>query len=213
MAGDIPQAQPPPAPAPRQHQHPYLLLWRWRRNPLRRRTDRTQGWIALGLLLAVLAAAPAAMFTAGDAAYRHYRDLAAHQESTRDHVPAVLVHDAPRHPEPGSDEARQTRYPAEVRFTAPDGGMGTGKADVEPGLPAESTVLVWVDAAGAVTGPPLDDEQIRSRTMGWAILAFLGVVLTGLAAHGVTGLVLYRRNLAAWDTEWAATSPRWSRSP
>ncbi|MFF9454168.1 Rv1733c family protein [Streptomyces flaveolus] len=211
MAGDIPRAQPPPAPAPRQH--PYVLLWRWRRNPLRRRTDRMQAWIVLGLLLAAPAAALAAMFTVGDAAYRHYRDTAAHQERTRDHVPAVLVRDAPRHPEPGSDEARKTRYPVEVRFTAPDAGTRTGKADVEPGLPAGSTVLVWVDTAGGITDPPLDAGQIRSRTMGWAILAFLGVILTGLAAHGVTGLLLHRRNLAEWDRAWAATSPRWSRSP
>ncbi|MEU3661048.1 hypothetical protein AB0E77_15030 [Streptomyces sp. NPDC032940] len=211
MAGDTPRAQPPPAAAPRHH--PHLLLWRWRRNPLRRRTDRTQAWIALGLLLAVLVASPAAMFAAGDAAYRHYRATAAHQERTRDHVPAALVHDAPRHPEPGSDEARRTRYPVEVRFTAPDGATHTGKADVEPGLPADSTVLVWVDTAGTITEPPLDADQIRSRAMGWAILAFLAVALTGLAAHALTGLLLHRRNLADWATAWAATSPRWSRSP
>ncbi|MEV7796303.1 hypothetical protein [Streptomyces sp. NPDC087512] len=211
MAGEIPQAQPPPEPGPRRH--PYVALWRWRRNPLRRRTDRVQAWIALGLLLAVLAAAPAAMFAVGDTAYRHYRDTAAHQERSRDHLPAVLVHDAPRHPEPGSEEAKKTRYPVEVRFTGPDGTPRTGKADVEPGLTAGSTVRVWADSAGRITEPPLDTGQIRSRTMGWAILAFLGVVLTGLAAHAATGLVLHRRNLAQWDQAWATTAPRWSRFP
>ncbi len=49
--------------------------------------------------------------------------------------------------------------------------------------------------------------------MGWAILASLGVVLTGLAAHAATAFVLRRRNLAGWDAAWAATAPRWSRSP
>ncbi|GAA5204722.1 Rv1733c family protein [Streptomyces thinghirensis] len=212
MAGEIPRAQPPPdVPAP--GRHPHLLLWRWRRNPLRRRTDRLEGWVALGILLAVLVAAPAAMFAVGDTAYRHYRSTAEHEARTRDHRPAVLVHDAPRHPEPGSDEAKKTRYPVKVRFTGPDGTARTGRADVEPGLSADSTVLVWVDAAGEITEPPLTSEQIRSRTMGWAILAFLGVVLTGLAAHAATALVLRRRNLAGWDAAWAATAPRWSRSP
>ncbi|WP_395575132.1 hypothetical protein [Streptomyces sp. BK79] len=209
MAGQIPQAQPPP-PGPAPGGNPHVPLWRWRRNPLRRRTDRAEAWIALGLLLAVSAAAPAAMFAAGDAAHRHYRSAAEHEARTREHRAAVLVHDAPRHPEPGSDEARKTRYPVEVRFTGPDGATRTGESDVEPGLPAGSTVLVWVGPAGEITGPPLSTEQIRSRTMGWALLAFLGVVLTGLAAHGVTGLVLRRRNLAAWDAAWAATAPRWS---
>ncbi|MBQ1099541.1 hypothetical protein KBY55_26640 [Streptomyces sp. b94] len=212
MAGEIPRAQPPPdVPAP--GRHPYLPLWRWRRNPLRRRTDRTQGWVALGILLAVLVAAPATMFAVGDTAYRHYRSTAEHEARTRDHRPAVLVHDAPRHPEPGSDEAKKSRYPVKVRFTGPDGAARTGRTDVEPGLPADSTVLVWVDAAGEITEPPLTSEQIRSRTMGWAILAFLGVVLAGLAAHAATALVLRRRNLAGWDAAWAATAPRWSRSP
>ncbi|MDG9694886.1 hypothetical protein QC281_32855 [Streptomyces sp. DH17] len=212
MAGETPRAQPPP-PDPAPGRDPHLLLWRWRRNPLRRRTDRVQAWIALGLVLAVLSAAPAAMYAVGDTVHRHYRSTAEHEARTRDHRPAVLVHDAPRHPEPGSDEAKKARYPVEVRFTGPDGTTRTGETDVEPGLPADSTVLVWVDATGEITGPPLTADQIRSRTMGWAILAFLGVVLTGLAVHGVTGLVLHRRNLAGWDAAWADTAPRWSRAP
>lgn len=215
MAGDTPQALPPPDPDPDPDpgRRPRLPLWRWRRNPLRRRTDRLRAWIALGLLLAVLAAAPAAMFAVGDAAHRHYRGTAEHEARTGEHRPAVLVHDAPRHPEPGSDEAKQTRYPVTVRFTGPDGESRTGKTEVEPGLSADSTVLTWVDADGRITEPPLTAQEIRSRTMGWAILAFLGVVLTGLAAHAITGLVLHRRNLAQWDAAWATTAPRWSRLP
>ncbi|MBZ6130162.1 Rv1733c family protein [Streptomyces olivaceus] len=220
MAGEIPPAQPPPAvpepepdPEPDPGRDPHLPFWRWRRNPLRRRSDRLRAWIALGLALAVLVAAPVAMFAVGDGAYRHYRDTAEHERRTRDQRPAVLVHDAPRHPEPGSDESKKVRYPVTVRFTGPDGAPRTGKTEVEPGLSADTTVLVWVDADGAVTGPPLAAEEIRSRTMGWAVLAFLGVVLAGIAAHAATGLVLHRRNLAGWDEAWAATAPRWSRSP
>ncbi|MFF9266866.1 hypothetical protein ACF1G3_07780 [Streptomyces rochei] len=214
MAGEIPRAQPPPAePDPVRDAHPYVLLWQWRRNPLRRRTDRLRAWIALGLALFVLLAAPAAMYAVGDTVHRHYRSTAEHEARTRDQRPAVLVHDAPRHPEPGSDEARETRYPVEVRFTGPDGAVRTGTTDVEPGLPADSTVLVWVDAAGEITGPPLTADEIRSRTMGWALLAFLGVVLAGLAAHGVAGRVLHRRNLAGWDAAWADTARRWTKAP
>ncbi|CAM5612749.1 Proline rich protein membrane protein OS=Streptomyces tendae OX=1932 GN=GUR47_31130 PE=4 SV=1 [Streptomyces tendae] len=214
MAGEVPRAQPPPAvPDPEPVRHPYLLLWRWRRNPLRRPSDRLGAWLSLGIVLAVLVAAPAAMFGVGDSAYRHYRNTAEHEARSRDQRPAVLTHDAPRHPEPGSDEARKARYPVPVRYTGPDGVSRTVTTEVAPGLAADSTVLVWVDAQGRITGPPLTTEQIRSRTMGWAILAFLGVVLTGLAAHAATGLVLHRRNLAQWDAAWANTAPRWSRFP
>ncbi|MFG3246532.1 hypothetical protein [Streptomyces sp. NPDC048187] len=216
MVGETPRAQPPPTGPGRGAGpvgHPYLLLRRWRRNPLRRRTDRLRARIALGLVLAVLVAAPAAMFEVGDSAYRHYVSTAEHEARTRDHRPAVLTHDAPRHPEPGSDEAKQARYPVTVRFTGPDGAIRTGTTEVAPGLRADSTVLVWVDAEGGITEPPLTTEEIRSRTMGWAIFAFLGVVLTGLAAHAATGCLLHRRNLAQWEADWAATAPRWCGLP
>ncbi|MBQ0825422.1 Rv1733c family protein [Streptomyces tagetis] len=210
MAGDTSHAPPPPD---RRGDRPHPLLWRWRRNPLRRPSDRLQAWIALGLALAVLVAAPLAASAAGDAAHRHYRGTAEHQERTRAHVPAVLVHDTPRHPEPGSPEARESRYPVTVRFTGPDGETRTGTAEVEPGLTAGNTVHVWTDARGTITEPPLGAGEIRSRAMGWAILALLAVVLSGLAAYGIGGRMLHRRNLAGWDTDWAATEPRWSRFP
>lgn len=212
MSGEIPPAQPPPAPGPCGRAHP-RPLWLWRRNPLRRRTDRLEGWIALGLLLAVPALGLVVMFAVGDAAYRHYRATAWHQAHTRHATPAVLVHDSPGHPEPGSDEARQTRYPVTVRYTAPDGRTRTGKADVLPGLSAGSTADVWVGADGTLTEPPWTGEQVRSRAMGWALPAFLSVAVAGLAAHRAAGLALRRRNLDAWDAEWAETAPRWTMSP
>ncbi|GDY59887.1 hypothetical protein SVIO_105100 [Streptomyces violaceusniger] len=55
--------------------------------------------------------------------------------------------------------------------------------------------------------------QIRSRTMGWGLVAFLTVLLAGAAAYRCAAVVLRRRNLAEWDTEWAETAPRWTASP
>ncbi|GAA2240147.1 hypothetical protein GCM10010145_02190 [Streptomyces ruber] len=222
MSGPIPPAQPPPAPHHHQHGplHP-LTLWRRRHNPLRRRTDRLQCGIALGLLLLVPALGLVATFTVGDAAHRHYRATAEHQARTRHLTPAVLVHDAPRHPEPGSAEARKTRYPVPVRYTAPasapapasGGETRTAETDVLPGLPGGSTVDVWVAADGSLTEAPLTTEQVRGRTMGWAISAFLAVALTGTALYGAAARLLRRRNLAEWDARWAEVAPRWSTSP
>ncbi|MEU2898973.1 hypothetical protein AB0O72_28525 [Streptomyces sp. NPDC088106] len=204
MAGEIPPAQPPPGPPPRP------VLWRWRRNPLRRRTDRLQTWIGLGVLIAVLAAAPVAAVLVGDAARGHYEDTARHQLQTRYETNATLTEDAPRHPEPGSDEEKQTRYPVEVRVVTREGRTRTTRAEVRPGLTADNTVRIWITADGEATERPLTSEEIRSRTMGWALLTAIGVALTGAAAHALTGLVLRRRNLAHWDTAWAETAPRWT---
>ncbi|MFG3305323.1 hypothetical protein [Streptomyces wuyuanensis] len=205
MIGSIPQAQPPP-------ENPRLPLWRWRRNPLLRPVDRLQGWIGLCVLVAVAAAAPAAMCRAGDTAHRHYERIAHDQARVRQHIPAILVHDVPRHPDPGSAEARETLYPAEVRFTGPGGHTRTAETPVAPGLSANSTVHIWTDADGTPTDPPLDADRIRSHSMGWAALAGIAVVASGAAAYRLAGLALRRRNLEAWDRAWAETGPRWTTS-
>lgn len=209
----------PPSPTPRPHtpspppradeRRTAITPWRLRRNPLRRRTDLLRAWFGLVLLPAVLAAAPAAGYLAADAAHRHYTVAAERHTQTRRHTTAVLVHDVPRHPEPGSAEEQNTRYPAEVRFTDAGGRTRTATADVPPGLRAGSTVHVWTDAHG-VHGPPPTPGQIHSRTMGWAILAALSVVAAGAAAYGAVAFALHRRNLAAWARAWSGTAPRWT---
>ncbi|GHA15685.1 hypothetical protein AB0B37_15260 [Streptomyces olivaceoviridis] len=186
---------------------------RLRRNPLCRRTDLVQAWIGLGLLLAALAATPAAMVLVGDAAHRHYARTARHQAATRHHTTAILLQDARRHPEPGSAEARKTRYPAEVRFTDAHGHTRTATAEVRPALAKGSAVRVWVGTDGTLTDPPLSPSEIRSRAMGSALIATLGVHVTAAAAYGAACRVIQRRNLAAWDTAWARTAPRWTTSP
>ncbi|MFI9830940.1 hypothetical protein ACIHIX_25040 [Streptomyces sp. NPDC051913] len=199
-------------PAPPVEEPPRVLLWRWRRNPLRRRTDLAQGWIAAALLVAVLATTPVAMFLVGDAAYRHYLETARHQAATRHHTPAILVRDAPRHPEPGSDEAKKALYPASVRFTDPHGHTRTAKADVEPALPAGSTVRVWVDNESKITDPPMTMTQVRDHVMGYAVLAAMAVPLLGAAAYGYASRRLERHNLARWDAAWADVARRWTAS-
>ncbi|PZH00583.1 hypothetical protein C1I97_23160 [Streptomyces sp. NTH33] len=217
MSGGLPRSQPPsenlPSEEPATEELSRVKLWRLRRNPLRRPTDLLQAWVGLGLLLAVLAAVPAAMFLVGDAAFRHYVRTAEHQEQTRWQTTAVLVHDSPRHPEPGSEEAKTARYPVQVRFTDPGGRTRTARADVHPGLSAGSSVDVWADTDGRITEPPMTDDQIRSRSMGWAIIAALTVCAAGAAAYGTTALALRRRNLSAWAAAWSRTAPRWTTSP
>ncbi|MFF7206178.1 hypothetical protein [Streptomyces sp. NPDC008141] len=206
MASRIPLAQPPP------EEHSRVLLWRWRRNPLRRRTDLLQAWIALSLFLATLAATPAATVLAKETAHRHYQQAARHQAGTRHATPAVLVDDAPRHPEPGSDEAKHALYPVTVRFTDPRGHTRTAESDVRPGLPADSAIRVWVSDEGKITDPPLTPQQIHSRTMGCALLAAMTVPLAGAALYGYASRRLERRNLAAWDKDWIHTAPLWTSS-
>jgi hypothetical protein len=72
-------------------------------------------------------------------------------------------------------------------------------------------VVVWVEATGQQTGPPLQPSQVRSQAQLAAIivpfvLAFI-LLWTGQLAKNV----LDRRRLARWDTDWRATGPPWTR--
>lgn len=199
---------PPPPRRP-----PRVLWWRLRRNPLRRRSDLVQGWIGLALLLTASAAVPAAAVVVGDAAHDRCTRTARQQAQTRHETTATLLENARRHPEPGSAEARRTRYPTQVRFTDAEGRPRTATTDVPPSLSKGSTLRVWVGTDGQLTDPPLTPDQIRTRTRGWAIIAALAVSTTTATAYGVTARVVQRRNLAAWDRAWADTAPRWTAAP
>ncbi|MBH5337688.1 hypothetical protein IHE55_24110 [Streptomyces pactum] len=206
MTGEVPRAQPPPAavgrPAP----------WRRPRNPLRRPTDVARAWLGPVLAVVLLAATPTVALLVGDAAHHRLGQDARQQARTRQHIEVVLVHAAPRHPEPGSDEARAARYPVPVRFTGPDGRVRTVEAEVPQGLPAGSTARVWVDDRGRVTEPPLTREQVRNGALGWGLVAAGAVALAGAAAYSAVRYELERRDLAAWETAWARTAPRWTSS-
>jgi hypothetical protein len=206
MPGRTPPRLPP-------RELPRVMFWRLRRNPLRRRSDLAQAWIGLGLTLAVLAATPVALFLVGDAAHHHYARTAQHQAATRHPTTAVLVEDARSHPEPGSAEARQTLYPTKVRFTDPHGRTHTAHADAQPALPRGTTIRVWADTDGELTDPPLSHDQIRSRAMGSALVAVRGVHIAAAIAYKTADRVIRQHNLAAWETAWAATAPRWTASP
>ncbi|GAA2494409.1 Rv1733c family protein [Streptomyces longisporus] len=201
----------PPPPPPREL--PRVMLWRLRRNPLRRRGDLLQAWLGIGLVLAALAATPLAMFLVGDVAHDHYTRTARHQAETRHDTTATLLEDARRHPEPGSAEAKKTRYPTKVRCIDRNGHTHTATADVQPALTKGSIIRVWAGTDGKLTDPPLSPRQVRDRAVGSAVIAALAVQATAAVAYGTVARIIDRRNLAAWDTAWAETAPRWTTSP
>ncbi|WP_346656921.1 hypothetical protein [Streptomyces sp. F001] len=86
------------------------MPWRLRRNPLRRRTDLWQAWIALGLLLTVPAATPAAMILTGDIAHRHYTRTAQHQAQTRHERAQIRKHQRRAARAPKGSPAKTAEY-------------------------------------------------------------------------------------------------------
>jgi hypothetical protein len=174
------------------------------RNPLRRTLDRAEGAIVGGLIVAFLAGVPLTAAVAGHLTESIGSRIAHAQQAARHQVPAVLLATAPT--------AGYSGYQPEVRvsWTAPDGQRRIGAVSALPGQRAGSTVMVWADAAGRLTGPPLTLAQVRDQAAMIAIVAVMVLGLTLWCAGELAHYLLGRRRLAAWDAEWRAIGPQWT---
>jgi hypothetical protein len=174
------------------------------RNPLRRGSDRAETAMLGILLAAFLAGAPFVAHAAGSWTYDGSAREAQAQQVAIHQVRATLLQAAA----PWTLSAGGAEVPA--RWKAPDGQVRTGQVFAASGAPAGSTVMVWVNQSGQLTDSPLMPGQVAGRADMARVLAVVafGVVLILLGLAGRWGLD--RRRLAAWDTDWLATGPRWS---
>ena len=171
------------------------------RNPLRRRCDRVEAAILAGLVAAFVLGGSVAALAAGRWAYDTALCTEHAGEAVRHQVAAVLLTTA---------EAWSPAT-ARARWTAPGGGARTGWVPAPAGAPAGMAVRVCVDAAGRPAEPPLRHSQV----VGQAVMAATAAVFTLAVLVGGAGWfarrLADRRRLAAWDAQWRATGPRWSR--
>lgn len=172
------------------------------RNPLRRGLDRAEAAIIAGLAVVFLAAAPVTAATAGHLAYGIASRSASAQRSWHQ-APAVVLASVTV---PG-----QFASTVPARWASPTGARRTGMVPVLASAIAGSTVMVWIDASGQLTGRPLGRSQVRAQAVMAAVLApvVLGLLLgcAGLVAHWALG----RRRTTAWDAGWQAIEPLWTR--
>jgi hypothetical protein len=174
------------------------------RNPLRRAVDRAEAAVVAGLAVAFVVVAPLTAFAAGHVAYSMGSRTALAEQAAWHRAPAVLLAGVP-----GAGDDNQV--PA--RWTSLDGLRHTGQVPAPAGARAGRTVTVWVDAAGRLTGTPLQLSQVWDLVV---LVTGLAALVVGLALLGVGQLayaVLDRRRLAAWDADWRATEPQWTGRP
>ncbi|GAA2335744.1 Rv1733c family protein [Streptomyces cuspidosporus] len=181
------------------------LLWRWRRNPLRRRSDVVEAWVALvaGLVMAVGGTA------AGVATADAVEQPLLVERAERHQVPARLLEDAPA-TQPSADGSRAGRVPAEVRWKAPDGSVRTGTAQVPEGHAAGTATVVWTDGHGRLVPEPLTPREAETRAALTGATAAAGVGLVTLAGRRVVRWRLDRHRAEEWERAWAEVEPRWS---
>jgi hypothetical protein len=175
-------------------------------NPLRRRCDLIACWLLPAAIAAFLVAGPLAAFAAdtwvrADNAAARHTQLAWHRGS------AVLLQAAPGPAITDNGANGWTAWtPAQWTF---GGKPQTGDVPALSGSRADSAVTIWLDRAGTVR-MPLTAAQASDRVVAAMLiaLAVLAVALTGLTL--LARLVLDRRRLASWETDWLAVGPSWS---
>jgi len=192
-------------------------LRRWRHNPLRRKTDLVEAWVAFAAALLQLLAVPALGWICGaltdDSIQRTVR--AQHAELHR--TPAVVV---VRANTPARDTAdtestteRDKGNPVIAKWTAADGSRHT---EIVPSAPptarAGDTIHVWTDGLGQLAKTPMDLTTAHTH----AALAGFGAaaVATALIESG-RGLIVWRltrQRYARLDVAWAQAGPDWGRT-
>ncbi|MEV0112746.1 hypothetical protein AB0H77_05740 [Streptomyces sp. NPDC050844] len=191
-------------------------LWRWRHNPLRRKTDLVEAWVALAALLLIAVAAPVTGTVVGGLTREALLQSVREQREARHAISATVVEKVSRppvDPDPETSSARDRHSRVLADWTAPDGTArsGTVVAALESPDPGDR-FRIWTDEHGQVVGRPLDGATAATH----AALAGFG------AAAAVVGIVegarrivvwrMVRRRHDRWDQAWDKAGPDWGRT-
>jgi len=174
------------------------------RNALRRPVDRIEGVVLVALSAAFLAAVAFACLV-GIHTYQSQRAATVGLRPAA----AVLLQDGPA--VGGLAHVGQ----AEARWFVPGGGQQSGvlTTATTPDIAGAATgarISVWLNRSGQPAGPPADQAVmiIYALVAGAAVAGFAGLAL--LLVYAMCRLALDRRRLAAWESAWDRTGPRWT---
>ncbi|MFB8027183.1 MULTISPECIES: hypothetical protein [unclassified Streptomyces] len=195
-----------------------LGIRRWRHNPVCRRTDRHEAWVALTALLLMLLVAPVLGWKTGSLTDDALRRTVRAQHEQRHLTPAVVVR-GPSGPSRFAQEPETAVTESSMRtsvvadWRAPDGTarrgtVSTAATKTAPGSP----IRIWTDDSGNAATRPMDTSTAHTH----AALAGLG------AALAAAGLTEFARRVVVWrmmqrryerlDRAWAEVGPDWGRT-
>ena len=182
-----------------------LVRWLAGRNTLRRPVDRIEGTVLVVLTAAFLVAVAVASVL-GVHAYQSQRAASAGLRP----VVAVLSQAGPLFYDglghPGQAEARW-RDPG---GSGQSGVLTTATAPGIAGAAAGARIPVWLDQSGQPVTPPGSRVAMIVNALAPGTAVAGGAAITLLACYGLCRLVLDRRRLAAWESAWSLTGPRWT---
>jgi len=181
-----------------------LVRWLAGRNALRRPVDR----IEAAVLIAVSAAFLVAVAVASILGAHTYQSQRMASVGLRPAV-AVLIQAGPFYG--GGAQLGQ----AEARWRDPGGGEQSGVLTTvtTPGIlgaAAGARIQVWLNRSGQPVASPGGPVAmiVNALAVGAAVVGGAGIAL--LICYALCRLVLDRRRLAAWESAWSLTGPRWT---
>jgi hypothetical protein len=182
-----------------------LMRWLAGRNTLRRPVDRIEG----AVLVASAAAFLVAMAVASVLGVHTYQAQRAASAGLRP-VVAVLSQ-----PGPLSYGSMAQLGKAEARWRDPGGSEQSGvlTTATAPGIlgaAAGARVPVWLDRSGQPVVSPGGQIGMIVNALAPGTVVTGGAGITLLVCYGLCRLVLDRRRLAAWESAWSLTGPRWT---
>jgi hypothetical protein len=187
---------------------PKVWLWRWRRNPLRRRADRVEAWVVLGVwLLTVFVGV-----LAGTTVSRSVEDGLARERDEWRPLVARLAERAPGTASENAHVSRAEQVWATARWTSADGSEHSGQLRVPAGSAAGAPVTVWTDPEGRQVTRPVTEPQARVRAFLIGGVAGLCAAVVPVVAGRALRSRLERRRIDQWDAEWSRLGPMWGRT-
>ncbi len=177
-------------------------------NPLRRRSDMIDAWLAPVAIVVFLALCPLVLTLTGSA-MRAASASERQAQASWHSVQAVLLKPVAGPEQVNHGENSWLSW-TPARWTV-DGVQRTADVPARSGSTAGTKVTVWLDPSGKVHMPPLtaseaSDRVVVARVIALAALAVLLAIMIVIARR-----LLDRRRLASWEHAWYSVGPTWSK--
>ena len=176
-------------------------------NPLRRRSDVIEAWLAPAAIIVFLALSPLVAVLAATGV-RADDAAAQHVQQSWHPVTAVLLRAAPG-PQFSDNGANTWTEWAPARWTA-GGRHYTGNIPVPADSRAGSTQTVWLDSGGHVRVPAMTKPELSGAIGTGILLALAGLAVLLAVAARLGRWALDRKRMASWGDAWLSVGPRWS---
>jgi hypothetical protein len=175
--------------------------------PLKRTSDRLE-FLTRVVLAVILLSAVAVALTVATATSTQGRAEVLAQAADRHQVGADLLEDASPLNDGSETAPRSGR--ANAVWTGPSGAQHTGVISVPVHAEAGSTHPIWIDGNGERTTRPLTNGDVAGRSVGFALLTYLGISLVAWGGYRSVRALLDRSRSREWAAEWAIVEPRWT---